>query len=99
MTNAIQRSMAVIAFDLEGNVKRVNGNFLKTMGYSAGEVIGQHHSIFCLPEVKHSREYEDFWKQLRAGNFVSGQFQRSDKQGRAVWLRATYNPVFDEEKI
>ncbi|MCS3609709.1 methyl-accepting chemotaxis protein [Erwinia rhapontici] len=98
MTNAIQRSMAVIAFDLEGNVKRVNGNFLKTMGYSAGEVIGQHHSIFCLPEVKHSREYEDFWKQLRAGNFVSGQFQRTDKQGRAVWLRATYNPVFDEEK-
>lgn len=98
MTNAIHRSMAVIAFDLEGNVKRVNGNFLKTMGYSAGEVIGQHHSMFCLPEVKHSREYHDFWKQLRAGNFVSGQFQRMNKEGRTVWLRATYNPVFDEEK-
>lgn len=68
------------------------------MGYSAREVIGQHHSMFCLPEVKHSREYDDFWKKLRAGNFVSGQFQRTDKAGRTVWLRATYNPVFDEEK-
>ncbi len=97
MTNAIHRSMAVIAFDLEGNVKRANRNFLSTMGYNAGEVVGRHHSMFCSPEVKRSREYEDFWKQLRTGNFVSGQFPRTDSKGRTVWLRATYNPVFDEE--
>ncbi|BCQ42427.1 methyl-accepting chemotaxis protein (plasmid) [Erwinia rhapontici] len=97
MTNAIHRSMAVIAFDLEGNVKRVNRNFLSTMGYSAAEVVGRHHSLFCSPEVKRSRDYEEFWKQLRTGNFVSGQFPRTNSQGQTVWLRATYNPVFDEE--
>lgn len=98
MTNAINRSMAVIAFNLSGQVLRANDNFLKTTGYQAAEIIGQHHSKFCAPELAASREYSEFWKKLRHGDFVSGQFPRVNKQGKTIWLRATYNPVFDENK-
>lgn len=96
ITTAIERSMAVIAFNLKGEVLKANENFLKTMGYHEQEIIGQHHSLFCSPELRASTEYRDFWKKLNHGDFISGQFARVDKQGRTLWLRATYNPVFDD---
>ena len=47
--------------------------------------------------MRNSREYSELWQQLNRGEFISGQFPRVNKQGRTVWLRATYNPVFDEQ--
>lgn len=96
MTNAIERSMAVIAFNLKGEVLKANDNFLKTMGYRASEVIGTHHSQFCSAELRSSPDYTLFWQKLNRGEFISGQFQRVNKQGATIWLRATYNPVFDD---
>jgi methyl-accepting chemotaxis protein len=96
MTTAIERSMAVIAFNLKGEVLMTNDNFLKTMGYRAAEVAGAHHSQFCPPEMRNSEEYRRFWYKLNQGEFISGQFQRVNKRGQTVWLRATYNPVFNE---
>ncbi|WP_279234005.1 PAS domain-containing methyl-accepting chemotaxis protein [Pantoea sp. MQR6] len=96
MTTAIERSMAVIAFNLKGEVLKANDNFLKTMGYRIDEIKGVHHSIFCSAEMRTSAEYKALWQQLNRGEFVSGQFPRVDKQGRTLWLRATYNPVFNE---
>ncbi|MBK0098241.1 PAS domain-containing methyl-accepting chemotaxis protein [Erwinia sp. S63] len=96
MTTAIERSMAVIAFNLKGEVLMTNDNFLKTMGYRSDEVIGVHHSQFCPPEMRNSDEYRRFWHKLNQGEFISGQFERVNKLGRTVWLRATYNPVFNE---
>ena len=97
MTNAIERSMAVIAFNLKGEVLKANNNFLKTMGYRREEIEGAHHSLFCSEAMRNSREYSELWQQLNRGEFISGQFPRVNKQGRTVWLRATYNPVFDEQ--
>lgn len=99
MTTAIDRSMAVITFNLKGEVLKANANFLNTMGYRADEVIGLPHSRFCSEELRLSAEYKAFWEKLNRGEFISGQFQRVNKQGRTVWLRATYNPVFDAEGI
>lgn len=97
ITTAIERSMAVIAFNLKGEVLKANDNFLKTMGYRREEVEGIHHSRFCSQALRESREYSEFWQQLNRGEFVSGQFPRVNKRGETVWLRATYNPVFDEQ--
>lgn len=95
MTTAISRSMAVIAFNLKGEVLRANQNFLKTTGYSHEQIIGRHHRMFCAPEVYNSREYSEFWHKLQKGDFVAGQFPRVNSKGETIWLRATYNPIFD----
>jgi methyl-accepting chemotaxis protein len=92
---AIDRAQAVIEFDLEGNVLEANENFLRTVGYSAREIAGQHHSMFCAPEYIVSEEYRDFWLQLRKGEFKAGRFHRVGKYNRDVWIQATYNPIFD----
>jgi methyl-accepting chemotaxis protein len=93
--DAIDRSQAVIEFDLEGTVLEANENFLRTMGYSAREILGQHHSMFCTPDYVTSLEYRDFWLRLRKGEHLVGRFHRIGKYGRDVWLQATYNPILN----
>ncbi|MFK8015950.1 MAG: PAS domain S-box protein [Gammaproteobacteria bacterium] len=95
--NAIHRVQAVIEFDTDGNVIEANENFLSTTGYTLDEVQGQHHRIFCKAEYAESPEYEQLWAQLREGKFSSGEIERVTKSGEALWLNASYNPVFDTE--
>ena len=92
---AIDRSMAVIEFDLSGTVLRANDNFLKVMGYRREDVLGQHHRLFCKPNEVQDEAYRGFWAALNRGQYMSGLFQRVDKRGATVWLQATYNPLYD----
>ena len=95
--SAIDRSMARIEFDLDGNVLDANDNFLSLMGYSRSELIGRHHRLFCDPEFAASNDYAQFWARLRHGEYFSGRFQRVARNSRRVWLEASYNPVLDED--
>ena len=91
--NAINRSNAVIEFDLDGNIKFVNDSFLDTLGYSRDEISGKHHSIFIEEDMKGSEEYKEFWSSLREGKFFSGEITRKKKDGTLIYLQATYNPI------
>jgi methyl-accepting chemotaxis protein len=93
--DAISKSQAVIAFDLEGVVLSANENFLKVMGYTADEVVGRHHSQFVDKAYAAGAEYAAFWTKLRSGAYHSGEFKRVAKGGAVVWLQASYNPIFD----
>jgi len=95
MVEAIGRSMAVIAFNLKGEVLEANENFEQTMGYRLNEIRGKHHRMFCTREEADSAEYRQFWERLNKGEFFSGRFQRINRHGDTIWLSATYNPVFD----
>lgn len=94
-STAISRSQAVIEFDLSGRVLNANDNFLRLLGYQAGEVLGQHHRLFVDPVEAASTAYTVFWDRLAQGDFMSGEFRRIGREGREVWIQATYNPVFD----
>ncbi|SHG25018.1 methyl-accepting chemotaxis sensory transducer with Pas/Pac sensor [Marinomonas polaris DSM 16579] len=93
--NALTRSQAIIEFDMSGNVLFANDNFLNALGYSLEEVQGKHHSIFVDNKYRNSRDYKEFWTKLNNGEFQSGEFCRYSKDGEAVWIEASYNPIFD----
>ncbi|WP_285602365.1 PAS domain-containing protein, partial [Helicobacter sp. NHP22-001] len=95
--NAISRSLALIEFDTEGKVITANDNFLHLMGYTLEEIKGKHHSMFCDPEFVKTPQYTEFWRHLKSGEFKRGTFKRVTKTGKAVYLEASYNPVFDSE--
>ena len=95
LLNAINRSMAVIEFTLDGQIVDANENFLKTVGYRLEEVKGKHHRIFCDAETAASADYQSAWKRLNHGEFLSDRFKRVTRDGRTIWLRATYNPLYD----
>ncbi|WP_422766126.1 PAS domain-containing protein [Pseudomonas hefeiensis] len=80
--------MAVVEFSPDGKVLRANENFLHTMGHRADQLAGMSHRDFCTPALVSSAEYRQFWDRLRAGQFVSGTFQRVNGKGGNVWLEA-----------
>lgn len=92
---AIDRSQGVVEFDLAGNILSANQNFLDLIEYEADEIVGRHHSMFVNKSEAGSIAYKNFWKQLATGQFDSGEYMRLGKNGKRIWLRATYNPVFD----
>jgi methyl-accepting chemotaxis protein len=96
---AINRSNAIIYFDLNGTILGVNDIFLEAMGYGVGnhdELIGKHHSTFVCEEYAKSLEYEKFWDILRSGKYYQGEFERRKKDRSLINLQATYNPIFDD---
>jgi methyl-accepting chemotaxis protein len=94
---AIDRSQAVIEFDLHGRVLDANRNFLDAMGYSLDEIRGQHHRLFCDPLLAGSPAYLAFWERLGRGEFDAGEYRRVTRSGKEIWLLASYNPIFDIE--
>ena len=92
---AIGRSQAVIQFGLDGIILDANPNFLTLMGYDLADVLGRHHSMFVDGETRNTPEYQAFWQRLRKGEYFSAEFKRVTKDGREVWLQASYNPIFD----
>ncbi|MTI42071.1 methyl-accepting chemotaxis protein [Roseibium hamelinense] len=93
---AIGKSQAVIHFDMNGNILMANQNFLDAMGYTLAEIQGRHHSIFVEKGHEESPEYRAFWDKLKRGEFDAGQYKRIGKNGKEVWIEATYNPIFDD---
>lgn len=99
---AINRSNAIIYFDLNGFILGMNTIFLKAMGYGEEEhdkLIGKHHSIFVSYEYSKSDDYINFWETLKAGKFFEGEFERRKIDGSPIYLQATYNPIFNESGV
>lgn len=92
---AIDKSQAVIEFELDGTIISANENFLSTLGYQLDEIVAKHHRIFVEATYAQSKEYQAFWQKLSRGEFDSGEYLRIAKDGSAVWIQASYNPIFD----
>ncbi|ASY60841.1 PAS domain-containing methyl-accepting chemotaxis protein [Sinorhizobium sp. CCBAU 05631] len=91
---AMNKSQAIIEFDMTGKILAANANFCRALGYEASEIIGQHHRMFVDPAEASSQEYRDFWARLDRGEFDRRQYKRIGKGGKEVWIEASYNPVF-----
>ncbi|MBD9372196.1 PAS domain-containing methyl-accepting chemotaxis protein [Rhizobium sp. ARZ01] len=92
--HAMNRSQAIIEFDLTGKILAANKNFCDALGYQLSEIVGQHHRMFVPPQEAGSAEYAAFWQRLARGEFDRQQYKRIGKGGREVWIEASYNPVF-----
>ena len=92
---ALNVSQAVIEFALDGTILDANANFLATVGYDLAEIRGRHHRIFVDPAERESAGYREFWASLGGGAFQQGEYRRVGKDGREIWLQATYNPIRD----
>ena len=90
---ALDRSQAAIAFDLEGTILSANDNFLQAVGYTRDEIVGQHHRIFVAPDDARSAAYAAFWQRLRSGEPFVDTFARRAKGGREIHIQGSYNPL------
>lgn len=92
-SNAMDKSQAVIEFNMDGTIITANDNFLNTVGYSLSEIKGQHHKMFVTPEERDSADYSEFWAKLNRGEYDAREYKRLGKGGKEVWIQASYNPI------
>lgn len=93
---ALDKSQAIIEFTPEGVILDANDNFLSTVGYALHEIKGQHHRMFVPPELVSSPEYLTFWSRLQAGEYQQAEYRRIGKDGKEIWIQASYNPMLDK---
>jgi methyl-accepting chemotaxis protein len=94
---AVHKSQAVVEFDRTGAVLAANDNFLSLMGYTLDEIKGRSHGMFVESSCRDTAEYHQFWRDLGEGKSKTGEFKRLTKNGKEVWLQASYHPVLDSE--
>ncbi len=80
---------------MDGSVQTANQIFLDLLGYTLEEVRGRPHSLFVSAEEQDGAAYRDFWDSLRRGEHQARNFCRIGKDGRRIWIQASYNPILD----
>ncbi len=96
---AINKTQAVVEFNLDGTIRHANPNFLRTFGYELHEIVGRHHRIFVEKEHAGSAEYNELWAALGRGEHRAGEYRRIDKQGKEIWIQASFNPIVDHNGV
>ena len=89
--NATRQVLPYMSFGMDGKILEANEAYLKTVGYSLAEIVGQHHRMFV--EDPSSESYMQFWAALNEGKSLEGEFKRLGKNGDELFLRATYTPI------
>ncbi len=92
---AMDKSQGMIEFDPTGIILTANDLFLKLMGYSLEEIRGKHHRMFVEEKHAGSAAYRELWAKLGRGEYDAAQYKRIAKDGREVWIQASYNPILD----
>ena len=90
---AINRSQAVVEFQMDGTILSANENFQRASGYTPDELKGRHHSVMVDPAFRNSDEYRRLWDGLRNNQASNGRFERIAKGNRPLWLEGSYNPI------
>ena len=97
LSTAINKSQAVIELDMDGTVLAANPNYLKMFGYTLAEILGRPYTLFVDPADREAAEYRALWDHMRTGQHEQGRFRRVGKNGREVWVRASFNPLIGED--
>ncbi|SEQ26141.1 methyl-accepting chemotaxis sensory transducer with Pas/Pac sensor [Devosia sp. YR412] len=91
--DAISMSQIVVEFSTSGDVLAANENFLTLLGYRLTEIIGHPNAQFLFDTDPASPGYRQFWLDLAAGKFKSGEYRRRTSDGREVWIQSTFTPI------
>lgn len=95
--SALELNLAMIEFNLQGEIIWVNKNFSSTLGYEVDEMKNMRHNQLCTEEFKNSKEYVLLWDNLRRGIKFQQKMQRVGKRGNLLWLEATYIPILNDK--
>ena len=93
---ATNESLAQAEFDIDGHFTDANENFLKLLGQSRREIVGEHHSKICSPDFVQTEAYREFWLALASGEAWIGRVQHLDRYNGDVVLYSVYCPIRDE---
>lgn len=93
---AINNTLATVELTLDGRIIEANDKFLNMMGYTLEEIENKSDRIFADKANEPIELYNKFWQDLSAGTLQRGDVKRITKDGREIWLNASYTPALDK---
>ncbi|UTV26668.1 methyl-accepting chemotaxis protein [Photobacterium atrarenae] len=93
-----QDDQLVTTTDLQGVITYANESFVEVSGYSAEELIGQHHNIIRHPDMPR-QAFADLWQHLKAKQPWRGMVKNRCKDGRYYWVDAYVTPIYVNNRI
>jgi aerotaxis receptor len=84
--------------DLEGKITAANEAFSEVSGYTADELIGQHHNFIRHPDMPPGA-FGDLWQTIKNGESWRGIVKNRCKNGDHYWVDAFVTPIFNEGRI
>jgi methyl-accepting chemotaxis protein len=97
VNRAIYRSRAFLTLDMAGTILEANDNFKKMFGYGTEELVGKPYSVICAAGYAASGDYQSLWERLSRGEDQDGDVKRVKKNGKEIWVRVTFDPVFNQD--
>ena len=98
MFAALSKAQALIEYEMDGTIITANENFLNALGYALDEIKGKHHGMLLDAAKRSTEEYRQFWLSLKRGEHLQSQGKKiAGKNGKEVWLEASYDPIFDND--
>ena len=95
--DAISKSTGMLEMDIDGNILKTNDLFLNSFGYTEQELVGKNRNILLDSKELNGEQNREILEKLKRGESYSGQIRRIAKDGKEVWLEATYNPILSAE--
>jgi diguanylate cyclase (GGDEF)-like protein/PAS domain S-box-containing protein len=86
---------AVVIFDPEGLINRINSAFTEMFGYSAEEAIGQNVSELLAPDER-KKEAHSFRRIIKKGKTINAKTVRMRKDGTRINVSMKSAPVIVE---
>ncbi len=83
--------------DINGIITDASNAFCEISGYSKEELIGKPHNIVRHPDMG-NEVFKELWKTISKGDIWFGKIKNKTKNGKAYWVDATIEPLFDEER-
>jgi len=96
---AINNTLATAEYNMDGKIIHANEYFLNLMDYTQEEIENKTDRLFSDKANEPIEVYNKFWEELRKGNMRSGDFKRITKNGREIWINASYTPALDKDGI
>jgi PAS domain S-box-containing protein len=94
LVQAVQ-DYAIFVLDPNGIVSSWNEGAVRTKGYKADEIIGQHFSVFYTPEDRANGRPELLLEQAIQMGHVEDQGWRVRKDGSRFWADVVITPIYD----
>jgi PAS domain S-box-containing protein len=96
---AINNTLATAEFNMDGKIIHANDYFLKLMNYTLEDIENKTDRMFADTANEPIEVYNEFWSELRKGKMHSGDYKRIAKNGREIWVNASYTPALNKDGV
>lgn len=94
---AVEKSLYVIEYDLDGKILHANGRFLEASGFTMEALNSMTFDGLCADLPKEVDSVQKIFSRAKLGTNHIGDYRRKSASGQNMWLSGSYSAVRDAQ--